>query len=231
MAVMQGKLIVIDGGDGAGKATQTGLLVERLRAEGHSVETLDFPRYTQNTFGALIRECLDGTRGDFMALDSRVVSTLFAADRFESKGQLEAWLRAGKVIILDRYVSSNMLHQGARLHDVDELETFLDWLDHVEHTIFGVPRPDLIVYLDVEWQLRLALKQQAVSEQKHGETIGIDVAEADHAHQERVEARARTITASRNQWQTVTCVESGQLRPRADIHEDVYQIVVEAIIK
>ena len=81
----KGLLIVVDGGDGAGKATQVSLLVQKLRADGHKVETLDFPQYTQNTFGELIRECLDGKRGDFMAVDARIASTLYAADRFESK--------------------------------------------------------------------------------------------------------------------------------------------------
>ena len=119
---MKGKLIVIDGGDGAGKATQAALLVKQLRADGHAVETLDFPQYTQNTFGELIRECLDGKRGDFMAVDPRIASTLYAADRFESKPRLEQWLSEGKVIILDRYVSSNMMHQGAKIDDPEALE-------------------------------------------------------------------------------------------------------------
>jgi len=159
---MSGKLIVIDGGDGAGKATQVALLVKHLREEGHSVETLDFPQYTQNTFGKLLRQCLDGKRGDFMAVDARIASTLYAADRFETRPRLEQWLKEDKVVILDRYVSANMMHQGAKIDDPEKLEDFLGWLDHMEHEIFGIPRPDQIIYLEVPNEVRVALKARAV---------------------------------------------------------------------
>ena len=198
-----GKLIVLDGGDGAGKSTQVALLVKQLLADGYKVETLDFPQYTQNTFGALLRECLDGKRGDFMATDARVASTLYAADRFESKPRLEAWLEEGKIVVLDRYVSSNMMHQGAKIKNADELEAFLGWLDHMEHGVFGLPRPDVILYLEVPFTVRQNLKKNAVAAGKHGADVKIDVAEADHIHQEQVEVRAKTIVSSKNNWKVV----------------------------
>ena len=80
-----GKIIVIDGGDASGKATQTALLAVRLQADGVDVAQLDFPRYYDNQVGKLLRECLDGKRGDFMNIDPRITSVLFAADRVESK--------------------------------------------------------------------------------------------------------------------------------------------------
>ncbi len=220
-----GKLVVLDGGDGSGKATQTAMLVERLRREGHVVETLDFPRYVHNTFGKLIRECLDGKRGDFMAVDARIASTLYAADRFESKPQLESWLSEGKIVVLDRYVSSNMMHQGAKIDDETELESFLEWLDHMEHGVFGLPRPDLIIYLSVPNRIRTKLKANAIAEGKHS---NVDLAERDHTHQENVEVRARTIIASRNNWSTISCVnESDEMRSREDIHEEIYNCVMK----
>lgn len=220
---MKGKLIVIDGGDGAGKATQVSLLVQRLWAEGFPVETLDFPQYTQNHFGALLRECLDGKRGDFMALDPRITSTIFAADRFESKPRLEQWLKEGKVIVLDRYVSANMMHQGAKIDDEATLESFLSWLDYMEHHIFGIPRPDIILYLAVPYTLRAKLKAEAVASGKHG--VATDVAEKNIEHQAKTEERARTIVASKNNWHTISCVENGRIRTREAIHEDIYQVI------
>jgi len=222
---MKGKLIVIDGGDGAGKATQVSLLVKRLQADGHKVETLDFPQYTQNHFGKLLRECLDGKRGDFMAVDARIASTLYAADRFESKPRLEQWLEEGKMVILDRYVSANMMHQGAKIDDPEKLEAFLGWLDHMEHEIFCIPRPDQIIYLEVPNEVRVALKQRAIEEGKHGAGIKTDVAERNHEHQETTEMRARTIVASKNNWSLVSCCDDLEIRPREDIHEEVYKIV------
>lgn len=222
---MKGKLIVLDGGDGAGKATQVALLVKRLMAEGHKVETLDFPQYNQNTFGELIRECLDGKRGDFMATDARIASTLYAADRFESKPRLVNWLEEGKIVVLDRYVSSNMMHQGAKIADATELEAFLGWLDHMEHGVFGLPRPDIILYLEVPFSVRENLKKVAVADGKHGANVKLDVAESDSHHQENVEARAKTIVASKNHWQVVHCCENDAIRSREAIHADVYKIV------
>lgn len=220
---MAGKLIVIDGGDGAGKATQVALLVKRLRAYGHKVETLDFPQYTQNHFGKLIRECLDGKRGDFMAIDARIASTLYAADRFESKPRLEQWLEEDKVVILDRYVSSNMLHQGAKINDPEKLDSFLGWLDHMEHEIFAIPRPDQIIYLEVPNEVRATLKSRAVEEGKHG--VALDLAERNDAHQVATEIRARTIIANKNHWTAVVCADGLEMRSREAIHADIYQIV------
>ncbi len=220
-----GKLIVLDGGDGAGKATQVALLVKQLLADGYKVETLDFPQYTQNTFGALIRECLDGKRGDFMATDARVASTLYAADRFESKPRLEAWLEEGKIVVLDRYVSSNMMHQGAKIENPDELEAFLGWLDHMEHGVFGLPRPDVILYLEVPFSVRQNLKNIAVASGKHGTDVKLDVAESDNHHQEQVEIRAKTIVSNKNNWKVVYCCTEETIRSREDIHTDVYAIV------
>lgn len=223
--MQKGKLIVLDGGDGAGKATQVALLVKRLLEDGHKVETLDFPQYTQNTFGALIRECLDGKRGDFMATDARVASTLYAADRFESKPRLEQWLEEGKIVVLDRYVSANMMHQGAKISDEDELVAFLSWLDHMEHGVFGLPRPDAILYLEVPFKVRQRLKSIAVSNQKHGADVKLDLAEADTSHQEAVEKRAQTIVASKNIWHKVSCCEDDAIRSREDIHSDIFAVL------
>lgn len=226
---MKGKLIVIDGGDGAGKATQVALLVKRLQADGLLVETLDFPQYTQNTFGKLLRECLDGKRGDFMAVDARIASTLYAADRFESKPRLEQWLKEGKVVVLDRYVSANMMHQGAKIEDENALESFLSWLDHMEHSIFGLPRPDLILYLAVPFRIRAKLKAEAVANGKHGSEVKTDLAEASIEHQTKTEERAKKIVSDKNSWHAINCVEGEVVRSRESIHEDIYSAVKQAL--
>jgi dTMP kinase len=226
---MPGTLIVLDGADGAGKATQTRLLVDRLSTEGYVVHTLDFPQYTQNHFGRLLRECLDGKRGDFIATDPRIASTLYAADRFESSGQIREWLESGAVVVLDRYVSSNMLHQGAKIFDEEELGSFLTWLDQMEHVIFGVPRPDMIVYLDVPFAVRKKLKAEAVAAGKHGTEVKLDQAEANDAHQEAAEQNAQRMTARNNNWRTIPCAEDDAIKTREAIHELVYTAVQEVL--
>lgn len=215
-----GKLLVIDGADGAGKATQTKLLVERLRSEGRVVETLAFPRYDDNAFGQLLRECLDGKRGDFSGLDPQIASVLYAADRYVARPQLESWLSAGSVVVLDRYVSANMLHQGSKIvGDQAALTEFLSWLDHVEHTLFGLPRPDLILYLDVPYSVRASLLV--------GDTLrsSIDTVETNTSYQMAAEACAQELLAGLNNWQRIACTEAGQLLPRDIIHDRVYAAI------
>ncbi len=221
--MQKGTLVVIDGADGSGKATQTKLLVERLKSEGYQVETLDFPQYTQNVCGKLLRECLDGKRGDFMAVDARIASVLYAADRFESKEKIQGWLSEGKVVVLDRYVSANMMHQGAKIDDPKELEEFLLWIDTLEHEMFGIARPDLIIYLDVPLEDRIKMVEKAVVNKEHHKGEFVDVAEADLAHQATAQDRAKHIVQSKNNWQQITCTVHGGIRDRESIHEDVYQ--------
>lgn len=227
MEFHKGKLIAIDGGDNVGKATQADLLMRRLVEEGVPVGKLDFPRYSQNTYGHLLKELLKGDRGtDFMQLDPRVASTLYAVDRFETKPQIEEWLEEERVVVLDRYVTANMLHQGAKIDDPDEREEFLHWLDHVEYEIFGMPRPDLTIYLEVPPEESQKLLEYIVE-------IGAreaDVAEADRDHQQKVAMCANHLRQSRDEWVTIQCLDAeGHLRTREDIHEELYKIVKDHI--
>lgn len=220
-----GKIIVIDGGDSVGKATQVNLLAKRLENEGVTVAKMDFPRYTQNTYGRLLRECLDGAHGDFMELDPKIAATLYAADRYESKAELEAWLAEGKVVLFDRYVSANMLHQGAKIADISEREKFFDWLDHVEYTIFGMPRPNLTVCLKVAPE---------TSEKLLGYMLEIgqktaDVAEQNRAHQAQVAQCAEQVVNARDAWVGISCMEGEEMRSREAIHEDVYAAVIKCL--
>jgi len=219
-----GTLLVIDGADGAGKATQTKLLVERLRADGLLVETMSFPGYERNVFGKLIKDCLLGQHGDFAALDPRIASTLYAADRFESRPQLVEWLNAGKVVVLDRYVSSNMLHQGSKMVENESaLREFLAWNDHVEHVTFGMPRPEAILYLDVPFSVRAELMA------KDAVRGVLDVVEKDEAYQKAAEDCAKQLLASLNNWQTIGCTEGDTLKSIEKVHELVYAAAVAVV--
>lgn len=223
--MQKAQIIVIDGGDNVGKATQADLLMRRLASEGVSVGKMDFPRYHQNTFGRLLQEALAGEHGDFMNLDPKIASTLYAADRFESKAELLQWLEEGRVIILDRYVTASMLHQGAKIEDLDKREDFLNWLDHVEYEVFCMPRPDLTIYLNVPPEKSEKLLEHIVG---IGAKVA-DIAESDRNHQEKVAACAAHLSSSRDQWVTVECMVGDELRQREDIHEEVYSIVKKHI--
>jgi len=212
-----GKLIVIEGGDASGKETQTKLLAERLREAGHTVHLLDFPQYDENQIGHLIRECLDGKRGDFMQTDPRVASVLYAADRFETKAKIEEWLAEGAIVLLDRYTSANMLHQGAKIADAAERSATINWIYRLEHDLFGLPVPDLVVYLALPAAERARLRMA----DHINDDRDIDVAEIDLIHQTAVDDRAPSILGAYQHMYTVDCLVDGVIRNQEEIADEI----------
>ncbi len=223
----KGKLIVIDGTDGSGKATQIAKLHERLFAEAYAVESLDFPQYYENFFGKLIGQGLAGDLGDWTHLHPKIASVIYAADRFESSRKIKNWLLEGKVVLLDRYVSSNQIHQGGKIHNEEERREFLQWLDTMEHEIFKLPRPDLILYLDIPLALSqelLARKDNRASK-KYTKGKG-DQHENDIVHLHDAKESGLKLIAENNHWERVVCVdENGKLLSIEAIHEKIYQKV------
>jgi len=114
----KGKLIVIDGTDGSGKATQVALLVKRLKKEGKTVKIVDFPEYYKNFFGAFIGHCLSEQYYKFLNVHPKIASVLYAADRWESSEELRNWLKKGHIVIANRYVSANQIHQAGKIKSV-----------------------------------------------------------------------------------------------------------------
>lgn len=223
----RGKLIVLDGSDGSGKATQTRFLLARLKQEGYRVQTLDFPQYEQNFFGKLIGECLVGDYGDFVKIDPHIGSVLYAADRYESKPKIEAWLKNGQVVVLDRYVSSNQIHQGGKIVNAKRQKEFLNWLDTMEHGVFGLPRPDKIIYLDVPTAISQTLLK---SEDQKGKKVyakkrKTDLAESNTEHQASSRANALKLVKKLNNWVKIDCTRKGELLSREAIAEKVWQAV------
>ena len=222
----KGMFIVLDGNDGSGKATQTKLLYERFMAQGVAVEKVDFPRYGVEMFGALIGECLAGQHGDFLHLDPKIASTLYALDRFEASDHIRTALSEGKIIIADRFSSSNQIHQGGKIENAEERETFLSWLDRMEHEVLGIPRPDAVIYLEVPIEKSLHLLEQKRATKN--ETLGSeekDTVEKDRQYLERSHSSALMLAESRSNWHVVKCMRNDELCTLEEIHEDVYAIV------
>lgn len=215
---MSGKLIVIEGADGAGKATQTKLLVERFQNEGMPVESLGFPRYESTFFGSYVREWLDEKHGSFIDLDPRLSSILFAGDRFETRDTIIGWLEEGKSVILDRYVTASMLHQGAKISDIEKRGAFLLWLDRLEYEVFKMPRPDLVIYLDMPAELRHALLTTDETKPNLGHT------ETDEEYQASIQACAKHV-AGMEHWKSVSCLTEDKLRSKDDINAELYGMI------
>src|SRR5579864_3132642 len=136
----RGKLIVLEGIDGSGKRTQLGLLAREFDARGLSTVQVSFPRY-ESSFGKLVARYLNGEFGSLDAVDPHFSALIYAGDRFEAKGQLESALAAGKIVLADRYIGSNLAHQTSRAAP-GQREEFLRWLKHLEYDLYGLPVED-----------------------------------------------------------------------------------------
>lgn len=209
----KGKLIVLEGIDGSGKKTQTKLLVERLSADGVAVRTLDFPRYTDNFFGAVVRRYLDGEFGSATAVDPHLASLLYAADRWESAAQLRTWLDDGCTIVLDRYASSNLIHQAIKV-SAGRRPAFISWIQRMEFEIFKIPMPTLTLFLHVPAEIAFSLIGKRGAQR--------DGHERDRDFLSASEAQCVTL-AKQFAWRTIECAAHGAMRPQEDIAREIYQ--------
>jgi len=222
----KGKLIVIDGIDGSGKATQVALLKKRLEQAKMKVKTIDFPRYQNNFFGALIGRYLSGVYGDFISMDPRVASVLYAGDRFESSEQIRAWLNVGYTVIADRYVSANQIHQGGKIDNSKKRKEFLDYLDTMEHGVFKIPRPNLVVYLDVPFEVSHKWLKNKILKRKKGYLKGRkDVAEDNLIHLKNSRNSALALQKQHKNWEKVECCKGMVCMLPEQVHEHVFSIV------
>ncbi len=218
-----GKLIVIDGSDGSGKTTQATMIVKRLRRDGHAVRTMHFPQYQVNLIGTLIEECIAGEHGDFLHSDPHIASVLYAADRFESKVKIEKWLNEGAIVVLDRYVSANQIHQGGKIKDAQKRKAFLKWLDKLEYGVFKLPRPNLTIFLHVPTPVsRKLIDDRNEVKVKAGKVERRDTLEDDYSYLENAEQSALLLLKSQKHWKRVECAKDGILQTIENIHEKVY---------
>lgn len=217
-----GKFFVIDGTDGSGKATQTKLLVGRLIESGRTVDTVAFPRYGKKSAGPT-EEYLAGAYGDPTKIDPRVGSMFYAVDRFAASVDIRPWLEAGHVVVADRWVSSNMGHQGGKIADSDQRRAFLRWNDELEYGLFKIPRPDLTVILHVPAEIG-----QQLANQRDGQGDGHQKSLRHLQHAEATYLEIAGMDPAR--FKLVECVRDGRLLTREDIHDLVWRIVQPLLV-
>lgn len=222
MDTPKGKFIVIDGIDGSGKTTQTDLLISRLQNEGFLVETISFPQYNQKSAG-LVEEYLDGKYGPLEEVGAKRASIFYACDRYDASFQVQKWIQAGKYVIANRYTSSNMGHQGAKIDDPSERQKFFTWLDDLEYQVFQIPRPDLNIILDVEAEIAQKLAQDRNKEDWEGKKK--DIHEENLNHLKKARNIYLEITNTLPQTKTIKCTENNQILSREKIHEMIWKAV------
>ncbi|MGM5488025.1 MAG: dTMP kinase [Nanobdellota archaeon] len=213
-------LYVIEGTDGSGKETQTKRLRERFEREGYMVESIDFPQYGKKSAG-LVEEYLNGNYGTAQEVGPYRASIFYACDRYDASFQIKQWLSEGKIVIANRYVSSNMGHQAAKIDDPVERDTYLKWLDNLEFEVFGIPRPTEVIYLHVP----AYIGQELVSKKKQRAYIKDDTAdihEKDIEHLKKAEATYQEIAQTFG-WLQISCVRDGLIMGIDEIHEKIWK--------
>lgn len=211
-----GKLVVIEGLDGSGKATQTALLAERLTAENQSVRQVSFPDYKSDS-SALVRMYLAGEFGkDPSSVNAYAASSFYAVDRFASYSKdWGTFYKEGGLVLADRYTTSNAIHQLSKLPQ-PEWKKFLDWLQDFEYTKLGIPAPDLVIFLDLDTQV-----SQKLLEKRYGDADKKDIHEQDLEYLNRCSQAAHWCAKTLG-WITVQCTQEDSIRSRQDITNDVY---------
>ena len=220
----RGRLLVIEGLDGSGKATQAARLADALRASGLAVRQVSFPDYGSES-SALVRMYLAGRFGSKPDdVNAYAASSFFAVDRYASfKTDWGGFYREGGVVIADRYTTSNGAHQCSKLPPA-EWDAYLDWLFDFEYRLLGLPAPDAVIYLRVD----PALSQRLMSGRYHGDESKKDIQERDLEYLER-SRRAAEYCARRLGWQTVACAEGGRMRSVEEIGREVEALARAAL--
>jgi len=207
---MKGIFIVIDGIDGSGKKTQTEKLKKKIEEKGKKVQTISL--YLSGEFG------LAGQANPYIA------SILYAADRFESSKKIKKWLKEGNVVIADRYASSNQIHQGGKIRNDKKRKEFLLWLEEMEFGIFEIPKPNLVIYLNMpcDFSEKLLTNIDAKNRKKYlGDKK--DIYESDPKHLQNARKSALELVKEQNNWINIECVKNNKLLPIKDITDKIWE--------
>jgi dTMP kinase len=220
-----GAFVVFEGIDGSGKGTQAALLVDAARGAGHSTAALSFPLYDQNPFSVAVADYLNGVFGTVDEVHPELAGLLYACDRYHARPALEAALAGHDLVVCDRYVASNLAHQGAKLVGDDRVR-LLSWLEAVEYGEFGLPRPDLTVLLDLEPADARALVGRKAARSYTAMPEDIHESADDHL------AAARSVyldLAADETWRTVPVTDNGDYRTPDGIAAEVWTLVEEVL--
>lgn len=220
----KGKLIVIEGIDGSGKSAHYRRICQHLEEDGIEYSHIVFPRYDKES-SALIRMYLGGEFGTNPSdVNAYAASTFFAVDRFASyRTDWGKIYNEGGFLLSDRYTTSNAAHQGAKLPD-EELEQYFDWLYDLEYVKMGLPKPDLVIYLDVD--IKTSLARMRRRQEKTNTTA--DIHEKDIAYLENC-LRVADRAADYYGWTRIPFIKDGKERSIEEKHEEIYKIIKEAL--
>ncbi len=220
--------LVIEGTDGSGKTVQFNLLVERLKKNKIPVATADFPQYERHS-SFFVKEYLNGKYGTWKEVGPYKTSLFYAMDRFDAGSRIKKAVEDGKMIVSNRYVASNMGHQGAKIERDSERMKYFGWLYNLEYEIIGIPKPNKTIILHVPAKI----SQQLVDKKGKREYLGgvkRDIHERDIKHLLRAEKTYIGMAKMfPNDFILIECVPEGKLLSINEIHDKIWDVVVKII--
>jgi len=221
MTEKRGALIAIEGTDGSGKATQVSKLKDRFGQYKIPIFTIGFPRYDTPT-GKVVRAYLQGEFGDPTKIDPKLAAVLYAADRAAASDLINECLASGTNVLCDRYIGSNLAHQGAKLPEQDR-EGFIRWNEEYEFCGLKIPIPDLTVCLHVprEETLRAMEKQER---QKDGHEANLD-------YQQKVVETYLWLARKASDWKLIDCMDGNRRKTIEEVTEDAWKIIMPVLVR
>ena len=234
----KGKFFVLEGMDGSGKATQTKLLTETLKSKGYDVVKIDFPQYGKGS-AALLENYLKGEYGTSEEVGPYRASIFYACDRYDASFKMKKWLEEGKIIIADRYLASNIGHQGGKIvSKKEEWDKYVDWLHNLEFNIFEIPKPDYTLILKIYPELSMKHSNMIKDDEKKqkrimylGDDKKQDIHEADKKHLENTLKSYISISEKYpDSYKIIECQEGDDFLPIDVIHQKILKLVEEKIV-
>jgi dTMP kinase len=229
---LNNKFIVIEGPDGSGKATQTKLIIEYLKKEKYKVKKIDFPQYGKKSAG-LVEEYLNGKYGKAEEIGPYRASIFYACDRYDASFKIKKWLEEGFVVVSDRYVSSNVAHQGGKIKDKKERKEYIKWLYNLEYKIFEIPKPEITVILKTSTASSYELSSKITDKEKKAKKhlyLGDkkrDIHEEDKKHlADSLSVYLEMAKEYPEEFIAVECLDKeGNLLSREEIHNKVKKVL------
>jgi len=221
----KGKLIVIEGNDGSGKATQFKLLLKYLKSKKIKAKTMDFPRYYSSFFGKFLAEFMRGEHGTLENINPYLLTFPYALDRAQAGNTIKKWLSGGNYLVFNRYVTSNLAHQSGRLPK-SQRKKFVDWNMQFEYKINKLPKENIVVFLHMPYKYSLKLMEDKSREKrKYMKGNKKDILEQNLEYIKNAEGAYLELSKNFSHWITIECVKNGKLRTIEDIHNEIKSVL------
>ncbi|MDR1536008.1 MAG: dTMP kinase [Planctomycetota bacterium] len=224
----KGVFLVLEGGDGAGKTTQIGMLDDYFQKTGRRTRRIHFPRLNAGPYGEMIAAYLRGEYGGLEAVHPKLAALLYALDRREAAPELRSAVADGEIVLADRYLFSNIAYQGARLDNPEEREEMAGWIENLEYRRHAIPRPDLVIYLDAPREFsRVRLSSPRTGADRAYLRGGADLHEADDSLQDKVRREFLAFREKRpDELAVVDCREAGGgMAARTVVHARILAVL------